>query len=68
MIKKLHSGYHVSALLFLVVFSLLFTPKVYGQASVSRIYTDWGAGGYWTSNGATGVGNRPDKENNLLGF
>ncbi|KRD11569.1 hypothetical protein ASE21_07625 [Flavobacterium sp. Root901] len=34
--------------------------------AVSRIYTDWN--GYWTSNSTTGVGNRPDRENNLLAF
>ncbi|WP_343695968.1 T9SS sorting signal type C domain-containing protein [Flavobacterium sp.] len=46
---------------------LLISLKTSAQLTASsRIYTDWN--GYWTSNSTTGVGNRPDRENNLLGF
>ncbi|MFD1601436.1 T9SS sorting signal type C domain-containing protein [Flavobacterium artemisiae] len=47
-------------LLFLISF------KTIGQTAVTRIHTDWN--GYWTSNSTTGVGNRPNTENNLLAF
>ncbi|PUU70833.1 T9SS C-terminal target domain-containing protein [Flavobacterium sp. WLB] len=46
---------------------LLVSLKMSAQlTAVSRIHTDWN--GYWTSNSTTGVGNRPDRENNLLAF
>lgn len=51
----------VSVLFFLFTFS-----NVFSQNSVTRIYTDWN--GYWTSNAATGTGNQPNTENNLLAF
>ncbi|SHH84217.1 DUF7507 domain-containing protein, partial [Flavobacterium johnsoniae] len=50
----------LSIILFLISFD------AFSQSTVSRIYTDWR--GYWTSNSTTAVGNRPDLENNLIGF
>ena len=47
-------------LFFLISFSAI------SQNTITRIHTDWK--GYWTSNSTTGVGNRPDRENNLLAF
>ncbi|TCN49905.1 putative repeat protein (TIGR01451 family), partial [Flavobacterium circumlabens] len=47
-------------LFFLISFSAV------SQNTITRIHTDWK--GYWTSNSTTGVGNRPDRENNLLAF
>lgn len=44
----------------------LISFKTIGQTTVTRIHTDWN--GYWTSNATTGVGNRPNTENNLLAF
>ncbi|MEO8533288.1 MAG: hypothetical protein ABI441_06040, partial [Flavobacterium sp.] len=44
----------------------LISAKGFSQNTITRIHTDWK--GYWTSNSTTGVGNRPDRENNLLGF
>ncbi|MCP2029936.1 putative repeat protein (TIGR01451 family), partial [Flavobacterium sp. HSC-32F16] len=54
--------------LFLKLSFILFliTLNVSGQSTVSRIYTDWK--GYWSSNSSTSAGNRPDLENNLIGF
>ncbi|WP_433814243.1 DUF7507 domain-containing protein [Flavobacterium johnsoniae] len=54
--------------LFLNFLFILFfiSTNVLSQSTVSRIYTDWR--GYWTSNSSTAVGNRPDLENNLIGF
>ncbi|MCD0464567.1 T9SS sorting signal type C domain-containing protein [Flavobacterium sp. ENC] len=51
---------NIRLLFFLISFSAL------SQNTVTRIHTDWK--GYWTSNTTTGVGNRPDRENNLLAF
>ncbi|SHG61050.1 DUF7507 domain-containing protein [Flavobacterium defluvii] len=48
------------------VFFLISLKMSAQLTAVSRIYTDWN--GYWTSNSTTGVGNRPDRENNLLAF
>ncbi|WP_264535482.1 T9SS sorting signal type C domain-containing protein [Flavobacterium sp. N1736] len=47
----------------------LISFKMFSQSTIipiTRIHTDWN--GYWTSNAVTGVGNRPDRENNLLAF
>lgn len=44
----------------------LISFKTISQTTVTRIHTDWN--GYWTSNSTTGVGNRPNTENNLLAF
>ncbi|KAF2339573.1 DUF11 domain-containing protein, partial [Flavobacterium ginsenosidimutans] len=49
----------------------LISLKVTSQSNtITRIHTDWNKSGtnYWTSNAATGVGNRPDNVNNLLAF
>ncbi len=45
--------------------------KVTSQSNtITRIHTDWNRSGtgYWTSNSATGLNNRPNRENNLLAF
>lgn len=48
------------------LFFLLCAPNVWSQSPVSRIYTDWN--GYWTSDGPTIEGNRPNTINNLIAF
>ncbi|TPG36271.1 T9SS sorting signal type C domain-containing protein [Flavobacterium pectinovorum] len=50
----------------IVLLFLLISFKMSSQTKITTIYTDWN--GYWKSNGLTGVGNRPDTENNLLAF
>ena len=66
MIKKKFLLFSSSFLLLSGIFFLLFTSSAFAQAQVTRIHTDWK--GYWTSNGATTGTNRPDLENNLIGF
>jgi uncharacterized repeat protein (TIGR01451 family) len=54
-----------------IIFFFLISLKITGQSNtITRIHTDWNktGTGYWTSNAATGVGNRPDNVNNLLAF
>ena len=55
-----------SLFLKLLFIFFLISANGFGQSTVSRIYTDWR--GYWTSNSSTVAGNRPDLENNLIGF
>ncbi|PWB22196.1 T9SS sorting signal type C domain-containing protein [Flavobacterium sp. HTF] len=50
----------------LILLFFLISFKTFSQNTITRIHTDWK--GYWTSNSTTGVGNRPDTANNLLGF
>ncbi|WP_281231472.1 T9SS sorting signal type C domain-containing protein [Flavobacterium gelatinilyticum] len=50
----------------LTLLFFLLSLTMSGQTAVTGIYTDWK--GYWHSTGTTGVGNRPDRENNLLAF
>jgi hypothetical protein len=66
MTQKILLLFRSPSLLILGIFVLLLTPKAFGQAAITRIHTDWK--GYWTANGATSGTNRPDLENNLIGF
>ncbi|REG91200.1 DUF7507 domain-containing protein [Flavobacterium aquicola] len=66
MIKKILSLFCSASLPILATFFLSTSSKVTAQAGVTRIHTDWK--GYWTANGATTGTNRPDLENNLIGF
>ena len=66
MIKKILSLFHS---LHFIIFGILFlaaSSNTLGQNAVTRIHTDWK--GYWTANGVTTGTNRPDLENNLIGF
>ena len=51
---------NIGILFFMISFNMM------SQNTITRIHTDWK--GYWTSNGTTGVNNRPDTANNLLAF
>ncbi|RYF20373.1 MAG: T9SS sorting signal type C domain-containing protein [Flavobacteriales bacterium] len=50
----------------LAILFFLISFNAFSQTTITRIHTDWK--GYWTSNATTGVGNRPNTENNLLAF
>ena len=64
--KKTFLNFNTASIVFVAIFFFLTTPILCGQTTVTRIHTDWK--GYWTSNASSGAGNRPDVQNNLLGF
>jgi len=69
--KQKPSNYSFLFLRTVIIFLFLISLKITGQSNtITRIHTDWNRTGtnYWTSNSATGVGNRPDNVNNLLAF
>jgi uncharacterized repeat protein (TIGR01451 family) len=73
MSTKTPSNFHSVSLKKISILLFLISLKVTSQSNtITRIHTDWnrtGTGtGYWTSNSATGINNRPDRENNLLAF
>ncbi|KAF2514538.1 DUF7507 domain-containing protein [Flavobacterium foetidum] len=66
MLSKPILNLHSLSLKSLGILFFLISFKTISQTTVTRIHTDWN--GYWTSNSTTGVGNRPNTENNLLAF
>nr|WP_294787579.1 T9SS sorting signal type C domain-containing protein [uncultured Flavobacterium sp.] len=73
MSTKKPSNFNSLSLKKITILFFLISLKVTSQVNtITRIHTDWnrtGTGpGYWTSNSATGVNNRPTTENNLLAF
>ena len=68
--KKLLNSHSISVKKLIIAFFLISLKITSQSNTITRIHTDWNrtGTGYWTSNGATGVGNRPDNVNNLLAF